>query len=232
MAFPNYCLFSFNLKSFNKKKVLLIEFDAKKPFLLNSNQALASNEISPNHLSSRLVLLTLHFPKLRILWCSSPSETAEIFEELKSGCPQPDTEFAMSLKTDQMRDDNETFVKYNTVLWDILLKIPGINSKNIKALMDKVTDLCDLCQKTESELNEIVENSKNAKLIYEFLDKSKKEASIFEKEFDFQDVNDFNVIEKNTNTNPDPSNKKTGKKDIVKIGSNAKQPNAKKKKTK
>ena len=210
---------------------MLIEFDAKKPFLLNSNQALASNEISTNHLSSRLVLLTLHFPKLRILWCSSPSETAEIFEELKSGCPQPDAEFAMSLKTDQQREDNETFVKYNTVLWDILLKIPGINSKNIKAIMEKVTNLCDLCQKTESELNEIVENSKNAKLIYEFLSKSKKDATIFEKEFDFQDVNDFNVAEKNAaTTNPEPPAKKTGKKELVKIGSNAKQ--SKKKKTK
>ena len=28
-----------------------------------------------------MILLTLHFPKLRILWCSSPNETAEIFEE-------------------------------------------------------------------------------------------------------------------------------------------------------
>ncbi len=94
-----------------KTPLLLIEFDQKKPFLLNSNQVLASNEISTNHVSSKLVLLTLHFPKLRILWCSSPNETAEIFEELKSGMPQPDAQFAMSLKTDQVKEDSETIVK-------------------------------------------------------------------------------------------------------------------------
>ena len=61
---------------------------------------------------------------------------------------------------------NKFFNRYNTVLWDILLKIPGINSKNIKDIMDKVNNLCDLCQKTEEELYAIVENAKNAKLIY------------------------------------------------------------------
>ena len=219
-----------------KTPVLLIEFDQKKPFLLNSNQALASNEISANHVSSKLVLLTLHFPKIRILWCSSPSETAEIFEELKSGCPQPDTELAVSIKTDQVKEDSETFVRYNSVLWDILLKIPGVNAKNIKGIMDKVSSLYDLCQKSEAELNELVENSKNAKLIFEFLNKTKKDIGIFEKEFDFNDVDDFNVSEKLATDNKQDSTNKpvaTGakpKKALVKIGSS--NTNSKKKKTK
>ena len=44
-----------------------------------------SNDISSNDVVSRLALLTLHFPKLRILWCQSPHATAELFEELKVG---------------------------------------------------------------------------------------------------------------------------------------------------
>jgi ERCC4-type nuclease len=67
------------------------------------------------HTSSKLVLLTIHFPKLRILWCSSPSETAEIFEELKSGCAQPDTQLAMSIKSDQIIEDED--LKYSPILW-------------------------------------------------------------------------------------------------------------------
>ena len=76
---------------------------------------MATKEISPQHTSSKLVLLTIHFPKLRILWCSSPSETAEIFEELKSGCPQPDAQLAMSVKSDQVIEDED--MKYNPILW-------------------------------------------------------------------------------------------------------------------
>ena len=76
-------------------------------------------------------------------------------------------------------------------LKDILLKIPGINSKNIKRLVSKVTDLGDLCQKTEEELTEILENSKNAKQIYEFLNKTNKNANQDEEEVDFEDLSDF-----------------------------------------
>ena len=63
----------------------------------------------------------IHFPKLRILWCSNPSETAEIFEELKSGCEQPNAEHAMSIKNDQVIEDDE--YKYNPILWVRDLKL-------------------------------------------------------------------------------------------------------------
>lgn len=34
-------------------------------------------------ISSKLVLLTIAFPKLRIIWSSSPHETAKVFRDLK-----------------------------------------------------------------------------------------------------------------------------------------------------
>lgn len=42
-----------------------------------------SHDISTNDITSRIVLLTLHFPRLRILWCQSPYAAAEMFEDLK-----------------------------------------------------------------------------------------------------------------------------------------------------
>lgn len=47
------------------------------------DQVKQSSEVSIQDVTSRLALLTLHFPKLRILWCQSPYATAELFEELK-----------------------------------------------------------------------------------------------------------------------------------------------------
>ena len=55
-----------------------------------------SSEISSADVTSRLTLLTLHFPRLRILWCQSPYATAELFEELKMGREQPDSAQAMA----------------------------------------------------------------------------------------------------------------------------------------
>ena len=40
-------------------------------------------DIGVTDLSSKLVLLTLAFPRLAIIWSSSPHATVEIFEDLK-----------------------------------------------------------------------------------------------------------------------------------------------------
>ena len=50
--------------------------------------------------------------------------------------------------------------------------------------------MCDLCNKTEEELTDILENSKTAKQVYEFLSKTNK-TSNQEDEVDFEDLNDF-----------------------------------------
>ena len=89
---------------------LLIFFSFNKSY-----QALASNDINIQHTSSKLVLLIIHFPKLRLLWCSNPGETAEIFEELKAGSEQPNAELAMSIKNDQVIEDDD--YKYNPIIW-------------------------------------------------------------------------------------------------------------------
>lgn len=40
-------------------------------------------DVTMQETTTKLTLLTMHFPKLRILWCQSPYATAELFEELK-----------------------------------------------------------------------------------------------------------------------------------------------------
>lgn len=47
-----------------KIPVLLIEFEQDKQFCLQSNSEIGQ-DIAPNNIISKLVLLTLHFPKLR-----------------------------------------------------------------------------------------------------------------------------------------------------------------------
>ncbi len=78
-----------------KNPMLLIEFDQNKSFTLEPFADLSGNmrSVNPNEapsdLQSKIVLLTLAFPRLRIIWSSSPYQTAEIFENLKTQEPEP-----------------------------------------------------------------------------------------------------------------------------------------------
>ncbi|KAF5530520.1 DNA excision repair ERCC-4, partial [Fusarium phyllophilum] len=80
---------------FYKSVMLLIEFDQNKSFTLEPFADLSGslNSVAPTNMSSdlqsKLVLLTLAFPKLRIIWSSSPYQTAEIFESLKTQEEEP-----------------------------------------------------------------------------------------------------------------------------------------------
>ena len=78
-----------SMTRFYARPMLLIEFDQNKPFALQGKYYL-SKDIASSDLVARLQLLTIHFPKLKILWSPSPHATGELFEELKRGRDEPD----------------------------------------------------------------------------------------------------------------------------------------------
>ena len=55
------------------------------------------------------------------------------------------------------------------IFQDMLLRMPGVNSKNYRLLMNKVQDLAELCSLSEEELTKIMGNSHHAKLLRDFL---------------------------------------------------------------
>ena len=101
-----------------KNPLLLIEFDENKSFTFDaftsattpgttfltdygfsssgtvstslSTSSSLVNPSSPKSAQHLLVLLTLTFPRLKVIWSSSPYQTAEIFAELKKNAPEPD----------------------------------------------------------------------------------------------------------------------------------------------
>ena len=82
--------------------ILLIEFDPDKPFYLlqsRSASALRRVDLSPTDLISKLVLLLIHHPKLKILWTSGPKLTCDIFHDLKRNEPNPVEQTYENLQT-------------------------------------------------------------------------------------------------------------------------------------
>ncbi|NXW12717.1 XPF endonuclease, partial [Circaetus pectoralis] len=155
-----------SMSRYYKRPILLIEFDPNKSFSLIPRGSL-HQEISSNDVTSKLTLLTLHFPKLRILWCPSPHATAELFEELKQNHPQPDAETAMAVTADsEILPESD---KYNPGPQDFLLKMPGINAKNCRALMNHVKSIAELVTLSKDELSKILGNAANATQLFDFI---------------------------------------------------------------
>ncbi|OCL02634.1 DNA repair protein [Glonium stellatum] len=142
-----------------KSPMLLIEFDANKSFTLEPFADLhpSSNSGGPNtatDVQSKLVLLTLAFPRLRIIWSSSPYQTAEIFSELKKQQDEPDPVKAVNIGLEPGEDaEARTF---SQVPQDMLRAVPGVTEKNLVPLTLEVTSIIELANMEEEEISKIV----------------------------------------------------------------------------
>ncbi|KAE8742861.1 hypothetical protein FOCC_FOCC011542 [Frankliniella occidentalis] len=150
------------------KPMLLIEFDHKKPFALQGRYYL-SNDISASDISSKLILLTMHFPRLRLVWSPSPYATAQLFEELKEGREQPNASQAAMIGAEVASGDDEFAEKFNIAIQDFISKLPGVNTKNVSSVLRKGQSLSHLISLSKEQLSELTLNSQDADLLYSAL---------------------------------------------------------------
>ncbi|KAJ5013931.1 DNA repair protein rad16 [Colletotrichum sp. SAR 10_99] len=158
-----------------KNPMLLIEFDQNKSFTLEPFADLSGslNSIAPTNVSSdlqsKLVLLTLAFPKLRIIWSSSPYQTAEIFESLKSQEDEPDPIAAVRAGLDKdMKAEDQSF---NLEPQEMLSAVPGVNPKNIMRLVLATENLREVANLNERELEPMV-GKEAGRQIYGFFNRN------------------------------------------------------------
>lgn len=143
-----------------KSPMLLIEFDQNKSFTLEPFADLSGNfsSVNPNNVSSdlqsKLVLLTLAFPKLRIIWSSSPYQTAEIFESLKAQEDEPDPIAAVraGLRKDQTAEEQP----FNQQPEEMLLHVPGITGKNLRNVTIDAENIKEVANMSVEELQPMV----------------------------------------------------------------------------
>ncbi|PWN26961.1 hypothetical protein BDZ90DRAFT_260642 [Jaminaea rosea] len=169
--------------------ILLIEFPQDKAFAMQSmvktpaggggggggsssssssstttSKGSGSNAKDPTEIDvqTKLVMLTISFPRLRIIWSSSPYHTADIFSELKTTYDEPDPVkvAAIGLSTTSgegagagaggaggagVAGTGEYESSFNLTPQDMLLAMPGITTKNVRHVMNSVRDLRELC---------------------------------------------------------------------------------------
>lgn len=128
-----------------------------------------SNFSSPI-LQSKIVLLTISFPRLRIIWSSSPYATSDIFNDLKANNPEPDPIKAISLGAD---NDPEAGAGVNSTAEEVLRSLPGITMKNYKSVMAKVRSIKELCEINFEQMKGIL-GAEAGKVCYEFIHRGEK----------------------------------------------------------
>ncbi|KAJ5595510.1 uncharacterized protein N7459_001718 [Penicillium hispanicum] len=189
-----------------KNPLLLIEFDQNKSFTfdafasastnttfltdygfsstgaatISSSSALAnpSNPKSAQHL---LVLLTLAFPRLKIIWSSSPYQTAEIFAELKKNAAEPDPLRAVQLGLDIDISDSHPgdmmaaagieHRTFNLLPQDMLRAVPGVTPQVVDRLILETEDLHEIANMDVEQLDPLV-GKESARKIVGFFRKS------------------------------------------------------------
>lgn len=153
------------------KPVLLIEFDRDRPFHLMATMAVKA-QISPYDLNSRLVLLLLHFPSLKLVWSISPHETAIIFRDLKANKPDPinpsnggavlDGENGEGVSKETRRTSSNTNAR------EMLLRMPGVNTTNVHHLMQTFPSMRELVRGEEGMFVGVLGGEGGGKL-YKFI---------------------------------------------------------------
>jgi len=171
--------------------ILLIEFDQGKSFSLQTinesksgPRATAINsrtKPSEIDIQSKLVLLTIAFPRLRVIWSSSPYSTSDIFAELKQNYDEPEVNRVAAIGLEEINNSHNgegtaasslsSENSYNLTPQDILLSLPGITVKNYRLISNSIRDLGELCDWSQEEINHLI-GREAGKSLFEFLHKN------------------------------------------------------------
>lgn len=149
-----------------KVPCLLIEFDPSKSFCLQNSSEMGV-EIRADSACSKLSLLVMHFPKLRILWSRGPHETLKIFQDLKRNHEEVDVEKAVEIgrnesieallqptrKEGEKEDEEEDEI--NEAAREMLLRLPGVNVHAARRIMEEVDSLAELASLSREELRRV-----------------------------------------------------------------------------
>jgi len=99
--------------------------------------------ISEHEIQSKLVLLTLTFPRLRIIWSSSPLATADIVADLKLNHAEPSVEKAILVGQGDDGTEGDASGS-NGAAVELLRLIPGVVRRRLHPLEDTIASLTTL----------------------------------------------------------------------------------------
>ena len=154
---------------------VLIEFAKDRPFSLQAATEL-TGEIAPKSVLSKLVLLTLHFPRLRLLWSKSPHDTVSLFKTVKQHRPQPDPKTASEITAGGSSVEDESHpLSYTSgatlTAREALRRLPGVEPSNFHKIRSSVGSLQELTTLSLDALTALM-GPRNASRLFDFINKT------------------------------------------------------------
>lgn len=167
-----------NMQQHYQLCVLLIEFHGN-PFLLQSRAEL-TEQVSPSSLSSKLSLLVLHFPRLRILWSRDTAQSIAYILALRKmdkscvmgGGPNMERITRLAVTNQSIPGGDDVIDATSRIF---LSKLPGVFPGNIDAIMRRAGSLRKLFKEWNEEEYAPIMGSANAKAFSQFLDRRYRE---------------------------------------------------------
>lgn len=114
------------------------------------------------YLQSKLALLALTFPSLRIIWSSSPHESVRILSDLKLNHDEPDETTANAIGKAE-GDKTARDAVQNVFAVEMLRAIPGLSGHNLNYVMSKVESLKELCEMSQKEVKGLLGDENGGK---------------------------------------------------------------------
>ncbi|KAJ1450062.1 hypothetical protein M885DRAFT_489038 [Pelagophyceae sp. CCMP2097] len=111
---------------------------------------------------ARLAMLAMAYPRLRFVWTRDPAGTAMLFSALKRGRKQPEIDAAMEAGARHEADDGGG---RNVSAIELLLRLPGVNDRNVHSLIEAADSLKDVAGMSIEELKPLV-GPANAKKLH------------------------------------------------------------------
>jgi DNA excision repair protein ERCC-4 len=137
------------------------KYPPKKP----GNSSKDKEAHQPPSIQQKLVLLTLAFPRVRVLWSSSPYATADIFKDLKANSREPDYAAAVAVGADS---DPAAGQGMHGPAEELLHTLPGITAKNAGSVMSRVRSMRELCGLRLDQVQDIL-GDEPGRACWEFL---------------------------------------------------------------
>ncbi|KAJ5180065.1 hypothetical protein N7492_003275 [Penicillium capsulatum] len=181
-----------------KNPLLLIEFDQNKSFTFDafatastntnflgetsfsssgtaasSSSSALANPANPKSAQHLLVILTLAFPRLKVIWSSSPYQTAEIFAELKKNAAEPDPLRAVQIGLDiEIPDSGDVMAAagiehrtFNLLPQDMLRAVPGVTPQALDRLIVETENLGEIANMDVEQLDPLVGKEAARKIV-------------------------------------------------------------------
>ena len=129
--------------------------------------------MSTYSIQAKLVLLTLTFPRIRIIWSSSPYATAAIFSDLKQHNFEPDPAKAIAVGAEEV---GESGPGTNHTAEELLRALPGVSAQGVRHIMSKVGSVREFCELSLAQMQDIL-GVDPGKTCYNFVHRGERRAA-------------------------------------------------------